>query len=211
MCELPNKQGWAINRFENVQLHFFLKSEKSGIWKFALFKHFISFALFKRAIVQLLCLKCNLENHTFCTFFLFALLKRAILGLHFFHTFEKATKSAIAQSHFWKERQKVWSHNRTFEKSDKKRDCTFALLIRAKKVWLHNRTFEKSDEKRDCTFALLIRAKKVQLHNCTFEKSKNVRCANMRLPNPGSAAVGPDISWFFRIFSWHQWKFPSDI
>jgi len=36
MCKLPNKQGWAIARFENVRL-LFLKSQKSAIRKFALY------------------------------------------------------------------------------------------------------------------------------------------------------------------------------
>jgi len=83
---------------------------------------FCTFALFQRVIVRSLVLKCEKFAiwkfcwHFFCTF---ALFRRAIVQSHFLCTFEKcdkkcnrtiallrrATKSAIAQSHFWKEQK----------------------------------------------------------------------------------------------------------
>jgi len=120
MCKLPNKQFWAIACFENLR-SLCLKSEKIAIKKITLFCTFSLIRSFGKK-------KVWFWNLIFGTF-LHTLFSKAQLCDH---TLFALMKSAIAQYHFWKEWQKVRSHNPTFEKSNKKCDRTIALLKRAK-------------------------------------------------------------------------------
>jgi len=144
---LPNKQGWAIGRFENVR-SLFVKSKKVWFRNSYFFCTFLHIHFLKVRLCNCTFEKCDKKCDRIIT-----LLKRA-------------TRSVIAQSHFLKEQQKVGLHNPTFEKSKNVRMCKCAI---SQQAGLSNRTFWK------CAINLYKEQKKCDseihtffAHFCTF-------------------------------------------
>jgi len=83
------------------------------------FAHFCTSALIQTSECAVALFKVQFGFlHFYAHFCTFALFQRAIVRSHFFHPLWRATKSVIAQLHFWEEWQKVQS---TFEKSENER------------------------------------------------------------------------------------------
>jgi len=80
---------------------------------------------------------------------------------------------------------------------------TFALFKRTILWSLFLSHFWKEQQKSVIAQSLFWKERqKVRSHNCTFEKSKNVRCANVRLPNPAAGELFLHCSTVLYVWQW---------